>query len=111
LYRLRLIRRRVDRRYVIGAAVVLVLLVIGVAGYALAASKGVDASAAQFTASRAGERRGEVAGTHQGYADGFKSGREHAFQSAYREAFASAYRSEFERAGLPAPDEVPVKGP
>lgn len=111
MYRLRLIRRHVDRRFVIGAAVALVLLVIGVAGYALAASKGVDASAAQVAASRAGERRGEAAGTRQGYADGFKSGREDAFQSSYREAFVSAYRGEFERAGLPPPDEIPVKGP
>jgi hypothetical protein len=111
LYRLRLIRRRVDRRFVIGAAIALILFGIGAAAYALAASKGVDADAALVAASRTGERRGEAAGTRQGFARGFKSGREDAYQAAYRDAFVSAYRSKFQHAGLSAPDAVPVKAP
>jgi hypothetical protein len=108
---LRLIRRRVDRRFVIGVAIALVMFGIGAAAYAVAASKGVDTESTQKAASRAGERRGEAAGTHQGYAEGFKDGRRDAYRSAYRDAFVSAYRSQFERTGLPAPGDVPVKGP
>jgi hypothetical protein len=111
LYRLRLIRRRVDRRFVIGAAIALILFGIGAAAYAVAASKGVDADAAVVAATRAGEQRGKAAGTHQGFARGFASGRKDAYQTAYRDAFVSAYRSKFQGAGLSVPDEVPVKAP
>ena len=103
--------RGFDRRYVVGVLVVLFVVAAGIAGYAIASSKGVDVEAAQVAATRSGEERGTAEGRRNGFARGFKATRDRAYHAAYRETYASAYRSEFERAGLAVPDDVTVKRP
>jgi hypothetical protein len=105
------ILRGFDPRVVVGGVVILAVILAGVGGYVIADSKGVNVQAAQTAAMRAGEKRGTAQGAREGYARGFKATRHHAYLAAYRQAYGSAYRGEFERAGLPAPEQVTVHGP
>jgi hypothetical protein len=110
-YLWRRIRGRRHRRFLIATGVALLILGAGIAGYALATSKGVDSSADQVAAAHAGEKRGKAQGAKQGFARGFESARHHAYRAAYRHAYLAAYRAQFETAGLSIPGQVAVKGP
>jgi hypothetical protein len=110
VYRRRVIWHRI-RPFVIGGAVVLLLVGAAAIGYESATSKGVDSDAAVVAAMRAGAERGEARGRRQGFREGFEKAREDAYRRAYAEAYVAAYRNEFEAAGLAVPDRVPVKRP
>ena len=104
-------RRRQLKRWGTVAAAILLLALIGVAGYSIG-SKGVgDADAYSQAGARAGKASGTALGAREGYEAAFVRARERAYHRAYREAYASAYRDAFTRADLQAPRTVKVSGP
>ncbi len=104
------IEPRADRRRALALAAVVALVAIGVAGYAIGASKAVEVGAAEQAGISAGEQRGTAEGAREGYASTFKPARERAYDLAYRKAYRTAYLDEFEKADLAAPSSVPLGG-
>ena len=98
------------RRRALALAATVGLVAIGVTGYAIGASKGVEVGAAERAGMAAGEQRGIAEGAREGYASAFKPARERAYDAAYRKAYRTAYRDEFEKADLAAPGSVPLRG-
>lgn len=101
---------RVHSRTVLVFATILALVAVGVAGYALGASRVVEIHSAELAGVAAGAQRGTDVGAHEGYASAFKPARERAYDAAYRDAYRAAYRDEFERADLREPRDIPVSG-
>lgn len=104
------IEPRAHRKRALALAATVALVAIGVAGYAIGASKGAEVGAAELAGMAAGEQRGIAEGAREGYASTFKPARERTYDAAYRNAYRTAYRGEFEKADLAAPSNVPLRG-
>lgn len=103
---------RVSRhQLLIGLALVLVLLVVGVGGYLLGHSTGEDLGAARAEGAAQGQRAGSAKGHEEGYARGFKEGRAQSYPKAFRVGYRRAYREAVEAGGYSLAADEPQSIP
>lgn len=101
------------QKVLVVSGVVLLLLLVGAAGYVIGKGSGDDVDAARLEGELRGKQAGAVAGATKGYAAGFKKGRDTAFDKAYRASYIRNYRRAYEKAGMepPKPGQIEVPEP